>query len=483
MAEPAPDEKEVQILRPDAENGLTLDISSLESILLANDVKDKPVVVVSVAGAYREGKSFLLGFLLRYMRSDNKTDWLQDCNAPLKGFTWSGGEKAQTIGILLWSRVFLVNTHKHGEVAVIFVDTQGSFDAKSSMQDSAFIFALSTLISSVQVYNISKRLGMNHLHNLELFAEYGRLAQEAGAKEQPFQKLLFLIRDWCNARDYPYGACGGGRYLDKFLEEGKGNVEAETFQKNTLPLFTDVGCCLMPHPGLTVANSPSFNGCLSDIQKDFATHLGTLVRSLLAPENLLVKKMNGKAITCQQLVEYIKAYVQVFNGATMPRPTTVLEATSKVTNMEAFYAALKEYIDVMEQLWRRNDEQVLLPILKKDHSQARGAALTMFNKTKMGGYRVAEEYERKLTKEIDDWFEAFLTIKEDEEAKATEANKPRMTGSSALLALIPIAGPFAILGLAIDDRNRALNATSKREELAKERERVKRRHELFKLTE
>lgn len=62
MAEPAPGEKEVQILRPEAGNRLTLDISSLESILLADDVKDKPVVVVSVAGAYRKGKSFLLGF-------------------------------------------------------------------------------------------------------------------------------------------------------------------------------------------------------------------------------------------------------------------------------------------------------------------------------------------------------------------------------------------------------------------------------------
>lgn len=417
------------------------------------------------------------------MRSVNKTNWLQDSNAALKGFTWSGGSKSKTMGILLWSRVFLVNTTKHGEVAVIFVDTQGSFDPKSTLQDCAYIFALSTLISSVQVYNISRDLEMHHLHHLELFAEYGRLAQRAGTKGKPFQKLLFLVRDWSNAFEKPYGAFGGGRYLDEFLEEGKENREVRTFQKDTRSLFTDVGCFLMPHPGLKVSNTQSFNGCLSDMEKDFATHLGNLVPSLLAPENLVVKEINGKAITCQQLVEYIKAYVDVFNGGTMPRPTTVLEATSRVTNAEAFYAAVEEYKDVMEQLWKKNDEHVSLETLKHDHALARGAALEMFNKVKMGGDDLAKEYERKITKGIDDWFEAFLTIKEDQAAKAEAANQPSLTPLSSLWALLPVAGPFVLLGLAIDDRIRADNARTQREDLAKERERVKRRHQLFKQTE
>lgn len=482
MAEPAEGEKEVQILRPEAGNRLTLDISSLERILLADDVKDKPVVVVSVAGAYRKGKSFLLGFFLRYMRDYNKTNWLQDSNAPLKGFTWSGGSKAKTMGILLWSRVFLVNTPKHGEVAVIFVDTQGSFDPRSTLQDCAFIFALSALISSVQVYNISRDLEMHHLHHLELFAEYGRLAQRAGTKGKPFQKLLFLVRDWSNAFEKPYGAFGGGQYLDEFLEEGKGNREVQTFQKETRSLFTDVGCFLMPYPGSKLSNTPSFNGRLSDMEKDFVTHLGNLVPSLLAPENLLVKEINGKAITCQQLVEYIKAYVGVFNGGTMPRAATVLEATSKVTNIEAVNAALEEYKDVMELLWKKNEEHVSLPTLKNDHSQARRAALEMFDKVKMGGGDLAKEYERKIAKGIDDWFEEFLTIKEDEAAKAEAANQPLLTPTSSLWSLLPIAGPFVLLGLAIEDSKRASNAHSQREELAQERERVKRRHDLFKQT-
>lgn len=49
------------------EHSFTLDQEALERILLAPEVRDKHVVVLSVAGAFRKGKSFILDFMLRYM--------------------------------------------------------------------------------------------------------------------------------------------------------------------------------------------------------------------------------------------------------------------------------------------------------------------------------------------------------------------------------------------------------------------------------
>ena len=44
-----------------------LDENQLEKILLQDHIKNCIAVVVSVAGAFRKGKSFLLDFFLRYL--------------------------------------------------------------------------------------------------------------------------------------------------------------------------------------------------------------------------------------------------------------------------------------------------------------------------------------------------------------------------------------------------------------------------------
>lgn len=46
-----------------------LDAGALEKILMQDHIKDLNVVVLSVAGAFRKGKSFLLDFMLRYMHT------------------------------------------------------------------------------------------------------------------------------------------------------------------------------------------------------------------------------------------------------------------------------------------------------------------------------------------------------------------------------------------------------------------------------
>lgn len=59
----------VQIIVYRENHVFDLDEEALESILMQDHVKDRHIVVVSVAGAFRKGKSFLLDFFLRYMRS------------------------------------------------------------------------------------------------------------------------------------------------------------------------------------------------------------------------------------------------------------------------------------------------------------------------------------------------------------------------------------------------------------------------------
>lgn len=51
------------------EHSFELNTAALEKVLLQDEIKDLPVAVVSIAGAFRKGKSFMLDFFLRYLKS------------------------------------------------------------------------------------------------------------------------------------------------------------------------------------------------------------------------------------------------------------------------------------------------------------------------------------------------------------------------------------------------------------------------------
>lgn len=59
----------VPIVITNEDHTFTLDEEALKQVLLKDEIKDRYIVVVSVAGAFRHGKSFLLDFFLRYMNS------------------------------------------------------------------------------------------------------------------------------------------------------------------------------------------------------------------------------------------------------------------------------------------------------------------------------------------------------------------------------------------------------------------------------
>ncbi|KAI4583148.1 hypothetical protein MJG53_008361 [Ovis ammon polii x Ovis aries] len=140
----------VQVLIVKDDHSFELDETALNRILLSEAVRDKEVVAVSVAGAFRKGKSFLMDFMLRYMYNQESVDWVGDHNEPLTGFSWRGGSERETTGIQIWSEIFLINKPDGKKVAVLLMDTQGTFDSQSTLRDSATVFALSTMISSIQ---------------------------------------------------------------------------------------------------------------------------------------------------------------------------------------------------------------------------------------------------------------------------------------------------------------------------------------------
>ena len=107
------------------------------------------------------------------------------------------------------------------EVIVILLDTQGVFDTETTVKDCTSIFALSVLLSSMQIFNMKTNIQGDDLSNLQLFTEFGRLVCSENANgtaqsnQKPFQDLIFLVRDWAYPSEYPYGWKGGQDLLDE----------------------------------------------------------------------------------------------------------------------------------------------------------------------------------------------------------------------------------------------------------------------------
>uniref|UniRef100_A0A3P9NUE9 Atlastin GTPase 2 n=1 Tax=Poecilia reticulata TaxID=8081 RepID=A0A3P9NUE9_POERE len=396
-SEPGP----VQIVRANESDGIfQLDVAALEKILLQDHVKDMNLVVVSVAGAFRKGKSFLLDFMLRYMYNQHSDTWIGGDHEPLIGFKWRGGCERETTGI---------------QVVNFSTLTCGAFDSQSTIKDSATVFALSTMTSSVQVYNLSHNIQEDDLQHLQLFTEYGRLAMEE-TESKPFQSLMFLIRDWSSPYEYDYGLKGGQAFLQKRLQvKNCQHEELQNVRKHIDSCFSKISCFLLPHPGLKVATNPKFDGRLKDIEDDFKTQLAELMPVLLAPDQLVEKQIGGSKITCKDLVEYFKAYIKIYEGDELPHPKSMLRATAEANNLTAVAGAKDLYGKSMEKVCGGDRPYMAPADLERYHEAFCQDSVTFFRSVKkMGGEEFCQRYQDQLELELK---EAYTNFSKHNEGK------------------------------------------------------------------
>ncbi|XP_007445841.1 PREDICTED: atlastin-2 isoform X1 [Lipotes vexillifer] len=443
MKKPCP----VQIvLAHEDDHNFELDEEALEQILLQEHIRDLNIVVVSVAGAFRKGKSFLLDFMLRYMYNKDSQSWIGGNNEPLTGFTWRGGCERETTGIQVWNEVFVIDRPNGTKVAVLLMDTQGAFDSQSTIKDCATVFALSTMTSSVQVYNLSQNIQEDDLQHLQLFTEYGRLAMEE-IYQKPFQTLMFLIRDWSYPYEHSYGLEGGKQFLEKRLQVKQNqHEELQNVRKHIHNCFSNLGCFLLPHPGLKVATNPSFDGRLKDIDEEFKRELRNLVPLLLAPENLVEKEISGSKVTCRDLVEYFKAYIKIYQGEELPHPKSMLQATAEANNLAAVAGAREIYCKSMEQVCGGDKPYIAPSDLERRHLDLKEMAIKQFRSVKkMGGDEFCRRYQDQLEAEIEETYANF--IKHNDGKNIFYAARTPATLFAVMFAMYIISGLTGFVGL------------------------------------
>ncbi len=401
---------------------------TLQSIL-KQIPSDKKVCVVSVVGAFRTGKSFLLSWFLRYLKhyelvhgvssvskeegteegedGTGESKWYEKISAlGQDGFHWRGGAERNTTGIWMWSKPYIlprVNdvTGEKEDIAVLLVDTQGMFDHETTMALTAAIFGLSTLLSSYQIYNVDKRIQEDNLQQLALFSEYGRMAiqsdgkdgkdkdnkdedsgvekevkekeeetkeNDKGEKEQskPFQKIEFLVRDWQNFEDEDdLEACE--REMEEYLEKVLAEREAADL-KDTREQITscfDSVRCYLMTHPGKEVTKKKYNGEIGPIDSAFKAFMDRYCSRVF--EHLIPKSIHGRELTAMELGAYIRNYAKMFEtGAHFPEAATMLEATSNANNTNALNLTIKKYKEEMDSIAGAAQTNYMSPVLLEE---------------------------------------------------------------------------------------------------------------------
>jgi atlastin len=391
------------------------------------------VSVVSVVGAFRTGKSFLLSWFLRYLNnlkepevSSNSTKWYAQYNSlGNDGFDWRGGSERNTTGIWLWSEPHFVKKKSGEHLAILLVDTQGMFDHETTMALTASIFGLSTLLSSYQIYNVDKRIQEDNLQQLALFSEYARMAmsthdddgdESLAETTKPFQHIELLVRDWQNfeeENDCTEMQREMEQYLDKVIAERDAKDLQETRQQ-IVACFDKITCFGLVHPG-TAVTKKNFKGDIKAMDPTFLNLLDHYCSKVFDVESMIPKIINGRELTAVELGTYMQAYADLFaSGANFPEAATLLDATAKANNHNAVYLGMTEYKERMDRIAGPYCSNYIKPeVLEEDHRLVMEQCVDLFESVaSFGNQRGILEAREKLIAQVSDSYVVYTKLNE-----------------------------------------------------------------------
>uniref|UniRef100_H2Y8W1 GB1/RHD3-type G domain-containing protein n=1 Tax=Ciona savignyi TaxID=51511 RepID=H2Y8W1_CIOSA len=380
----------VPIVVVDSEHRFCLDEKAISSILLQNDIMNLPVAVISVAGAFRKGKSFLLNFFLRYLTNYGTDNWLGGSDELLSGFSWRGGSDRDTTGILMWSKVFKISLKCYHLVPILELSLSGFI---MSIREICCVNRLHGKLVNKTLLNIAQNILKTVLNViLLLFTEYGRLAMEESS-EKPFQSLQFLVRDWSYPYEYEFGYEGGRKLLDKRLELTE--QQHEELQR----VRTHIRSCFSGQWNF-FSNFSNFFGSSHLINIDKLKNYHTYAH-LYIYYNLVVKTIFVYIHSCPKSCHFF-AVGDLFYCKQQ------FKATAEANNLSAVSKAKDVYVNLMEEVCG-GDKPFLNPARLEDkHQEHRQTSLDGFDGSrKMGGVEFSMSYRDQLEVDINESYENF----------------------------------------------------------------------------
>lgn len=217
-----------------------------------------PIVVISITGPTRSGKSLLLQLITLYYRREGWLDsdeWLLNWNRSTNNQggmpCYSSQVRAHTQGVTAYGAPFILKGSNGRKIAVLLLDSEGFSDHSNSDDNDASLFTFCYCISSLQIFNQMNSLNAKEIEELQFLVALAKECTERHnidtGRTEAVKDLCILLRDWKWQREYDYGSKGGGSYYT-WLKNERTSGERAVIQDGITNSYKTVSCFLMPEP-------------------------------------------------------------------------------------------------------------------------------------------------------------------------------------------------------------------------------------------
>jgi chromosome segregation ATPase len=341
---------------------------------------DGPFGVVSVAGMYRTGKSYLINRMLLNRE---------------KGFGVGPTINPCTKGLWIWGTPIPGFTSDGEAINVLVIDTEGLGALDEDSNHDVRVFSLALLLSSYFIYNSVGSIDETALQNLNLVVSITKhihiKAQSEDVDPEEYSKyfpsFMWVVRDFTlQLIDEQGDTITSKEYFERALQPQSGFSEAIE-QKNRVrklikSFFTERDCCTIVRP-LTkeehLQNLEEMN--IKELRSEFVEQMMLLRRKIL--HMIKVKTLNGSTLSGAMLLSLAENYVAAINRGVVPNIENAWTYICKSECAKAFQVGLERYDSTIKSFVNE-----CFPIdqeeLKEMHKEAYRAAIEEFKKASVG---------------------------------------------------------------------------------------------------
>ena len=267
--------------------------------------KDRKVVIITVCGLYRTGKSYLLNLI------SGRIGPLNHQSGPLLATSSAVG--ACTAGIWVWGSVPRAN-----EPLYLLVDCEGSGNTANTRDHDSRLFAIAMLMSSYFIYNSKGVIDDPAISNLSLVASLAAstvsLASSACLIQRSKPKFMWVLRDFVVALESADGApISAFEYLENSLR-------GKPYRKPLMSIFSSIDCSTLVTPVMEESKLQNLTELgWSVLRPEFRSQMVSLRSKIFRDARIKRSLLDDKDLTGSDLLVFLESVIKAINSNEVPR--------------------------------------------------------------------------------------------------------------------------------------------------------------------